>query len=117
MYVTTISVKYTIFLGKASGWIIDLDIEHSINISRCNPLSDSSYIKLLKELGHTRKGLINIHNTNDNKCLKWRIVRCLHPSYHHPARIRKFGEILADELDAQDLSFQSKLRTLTKFGK
>ena len=41
-------------------------LDHNINISNCNPLPDSSYTKLPKELDHSRKGLINIQNIDDN---------------------------------------------------
>ena len=76
-------------LGKISDWIIDLFIDHTINISKCNTLARNSYLKLPKELGHPRKGLINIQNTDDNECFKWSIVRPVNPAYHHPARITK----------------------------
>ena len=49
-------------LGKGSGWIIDSVIDHTISISKYNPLAGSSYIKLPKELDLQRKGLINIQN-------------------------------------------------------
>ena len=48
-------------LGKISYWIIDLVIGH-INISKYKPLSDSSYVKLPKELDHPKKDLINIQD-------------------------------------------------------
>ena len=47
-------------LGKGSGWIIDSVTDHTISISKYNPLAGSSYIKLPKELDHPRKGLINV---------------------------------------------------------
>ena len=62
-------------LGKDSGWIIDLVIDHTIRFSKFNPLSGSSYFKLHKELVHPRKGLINIQNIDDNECFKWCLVR------------------------------------------
>ena len=37
-------------------------------ISKYNPLAGSSYIKLLKELDHPRKELINIQNIDGNEC-------------------------------------------------
>ena len=58
-------------LGKGSGWIIDLAISYAISISKYNSLAGSSCIKLLKELEHPRKGLINIQNIDDNECFKW----------------------------------------------
>ena len=52
-------------LGRGSDWIIDLVIDHNINI-----LFSSSYVKLPKELDHPRKGLINIQNIDGNECFK-----------------------------------------------
>ena len=48
------------YLEKGSGWIIDLAIDHNINISKYNLLAGSSYIKIPKELYHPKKGVINI---------------------------------------------------------
>ena len=53
-------------LRKSSSWIIDSVIDHAISISKYNPLAESSYIKLPKELDDLRKGLINIQNIDDN---------------------------------------------------
>ena len=49
---TTVISKIQKYLGKGLGWIIDSVIDHTINISNYNPLDDSSYIKLPKELDH-----------------------------------------------------------------
>ena len=57
-------------LGKGSGWIIDSVINHTVTISKYNPLVGSSYIKLPKELDHPRKGLVNIQNIDNNECFK-----------------------------------------------
>ena len=61
-------------LRKGLGWIIDSVIDHTISISKYNPLARSSYIKLPKQLDHPRKGLINIQNIDDNKCFIWCLV-------------------------------------------
>ena len=53
-------------LGKGCGWIADSIIDHTISISKYNPIAGSIYIKLPKELDHRRKGLINIQNTDDS---------------------------------------------------
>ena len=52
---TTIIANIQKSLGKSSGWIIDSFIEHTISISKYNPLAGNSYIKLPKELDHPRK--------------------------------------------------------------
>ena len=56
---TTITINTYKSLGKGSSWIIDSVIDHAISISKYNPSAESGYIKLPKELDHTRKGLIN----------------------------------------------------------
>ena len=56
--------------GKGSGWTIDSVIDYNISISKYNPLSGSSYIKLPKELDHPRQRLINIQNIDDNESFK-----------------------------------------------
>ena len=43
-----------------------------INMSKYKPLSSSSYIKLVKELNHSRRRLINIENSDDNSHGNWR---------------------------------------------
>ena len=116
IYATVIS-NIQNFLVKESDWITDSVIEHNINISKHNPLAGSSYTKLSKELHHSRKGLINIQTINDNERLKWCIVRYLHPADHHPARIRKTDEILADELNFEGIKFPVKIKDIHKIEK
>ena len=48
IYTTTIIENTQKPLGKGSGWIIDLVIDHTISISKYNLLAESSYIKLPK---------------------------------------------------------------------
>ena len=72
---TTIITNIQISLGKSSDWTIDSVIDHTISISKYSPLAWSSYTKLPKKLDHSRRGLINIQNTNDNECFKWCTVR------------------------------------------
>ena len=54
---------------------------------------------------------------NDNEYLKWYTVRYLHPADHHPARITKISEILADELDFEDTKFPVKIKDIHKIEK
>ena len=63
--------------AERSGWTIDSVMEQNINISKYKPLYGSSYIKLPKDLNHSRKGFVNIQNSDDNKCLLWCLVRYL----------------------------------------
>ena len=101
-------------LGNDSCWIIDLVINHNINISQCNPLAGSSYIKLPKELDHTRNELINIQNIDDNECFKWCLVRNLYPADHNPRKITKadkdFAKKFAKKFDFKIIKFRTIVR-------
>ena len=52
---TTIILNVQKYIGKGLGLIIDSVVDHTIDISKFNPLAGSSYIKLTKELDHIIK--------------------------------------------------------------
>ena len=47
-------------LRKVLCWIIDSVANHTVNISKYNPSSGGSYIKLPKEYDHPKENIINI---------------------------------------------------------
>ena len=96
---TTIIENIQKSLEKGSGWIIDSVVDHTVSISKYNPLAGSSYIKLPKELDHPRKGLINIQNTNNNERFKRCLARYLNSTDHHLARITRADKTFAKRLD------------------
>ena len=104
-------------LVKGSGWIIDSVIDHTISISKYNPLAGSSYIILPKELDYPRKGLTNIQNIDDNECFKWCLVRYLNPADHNPRRITKTDKDFAERPDFKEIKFPVKIREIQKFEK
>ena len=69
------------------------------------------------ELDHSKKGLINIQNIDDNECFKWSIVRYLNPPNHHPERITKVDQGFAEKLDFKDIKFPVKIRDINKIEK
>ena len=78
-------------------------------------MAGRSYIELHKELGHSRKGLINIQNIDDNKCLKLCLVRYLNPPDHNiTRRIIKPDKVFAKRLGFKDIS---KIRDIQKIEK
>ena len=95
---TTIITNIHKYLGKGSGWITDLVIDHTISISMYNPLVGSSYIKLQKELDNPRKGLINIQNIDDNECFQWYLIRYLDPADIIQEELKKLIKILQKDL-------------------
>ena len=114
---TTIITNKQKSSGKGSGWIIDSVSDSAISISKYNPLAESSYIKLPKELDHPRKGLTNIKNIDDNECFKWCMVRYLNPADHNPRRITKADKDIAKRLDFKDIKFPVKIRDIHKIEK
>ena len=91
-----------------------LVIDHTISIY---PLAESSYIKLPKELGHPRKGLIDIQNIGDNECFKWSIVKYLNPADHNPRRITEADKDFVKKLDFENIKFPVKIRDIHKMEK
>ena len=85
---------------KDSGWIIGSVIYHIISTSKCNPLAESTYIRLPKKLDHPRKVHQNFYY---NECYKWSSVRYLNPEDLHPSRILSVGKYFAKELDFKDV--------------
>ena len=102
---TTIIPNMQESLGKGASWITDLVIEHNISISKNNPLAGSRYIKLLKDLDHQRKRLINIQNIDDNEWFKWCLVIYLNPADCIPASITKVDKDFAKNLNFKDIKF------------
>ena len=96
---TTIISNIQKSLGKGSDRIIDSVIDHTVSISKYNPLAGSSYIKSPKELDYSRKEMINIQNIDDHECFKWSIVRYLNPANHNLVRITKVDKDFAKKLD------------------
>ena len=70
--------KIAIWISEGSGWTIKSVEKHYINVVQFQPLTGSSYVKLPKSLQHSKKGLINLKN-NDNECFRWCHIRHLNP--------------------------------------
>ena len=60
----------------------------SVNIAKYAPLKGSSYIELPKYL-KDKEAILNVKN-EDNKCLKWALLSCLHPAKKNPQRVNKY---------------------------
>ena len=48
--------------------------------------------------------------------LTWCLVRYLDPADHHPARIRKSGNLFEDELGFQSIRIPVKIKDIHKFN-
>ena len=104
-------------LRKGLCWIIDSVANHTVNISKNNPSSGGSYIKLPKEYDHPKKNIINIWNVNDNECFKYSLVRYSHAADHHPARIREVDWWFEDDVKFLKIKLPVKIRDIHKIEK
>ena len=65
-------------MHEGSGWSVHSILEHWLVTSEIAPCKGSSYFQLPKELGDSMKGLIIVHN-QDDQCLRYCLVRYLNP--------------------------------------
>ena len=98
------------FTNNGSGWILDNVLSLSVNFSKYTPLKGSSFIELPDYL-KTKKAIINVKN-EDQECLKWAILSCLHPAQKHPQRVNKYMHF--KELDFTGIDFPTPLSQMPK---
>ena len=101
------------WINKGSAWIIESIESQYINISTYRPLAGSSYIELIIEVKHPKKGLINIKN-NDQKCFLWCHVRHINPLKEHPKKFFKNDREIACTVNYDEIEFPVEEKDLKK---
>ena len=91
------------WISKGSGWAIEKNLSHHVNVARYSPLEGSSYIPLPEELRNSNKGLVNLRN-EDPKCFLWCHVRHLNPQKKDPHRIKLSDREFEKRLDSTSYS-------------
>ena len=89
---------------KRSGWSTERIDGHYVSVVKYAPLRGRSYMPLPKELCNSKKGLINLKNSDD-KCLLWCLVRHKNPRNIHPEKITQSDRKFAKDLDLKGISF------------
>ena len=108
--------KIAIWISEGSGWVIENIISHFLNIVSYVPLRGTSYLPLPEELRNSRKGLINIKNT-DNECFRWCHIRHLNPLKNHNERITARDKELVKTLDYSGVTFPVSIKDMKKIEK
>ena len=108
--------KVADWISEGSNWVIELILDHYLNIIAYTPLRGSSYIKLPKELQNSMKGLINLQN-EDEKCFLWCHVRHLNPQKKYPQRIKLTDKEFAKKLDYSGVTFPVSYKDYNKIEK
>ena len=98
------------FTNDGSGWILDNVLSLSVNFSKYTPLKGSSFIELPDYL-KTKKAIINVKN-EDQECLKWALLSCLHPAKKNPQRVNKYMQF--KELRFTGVDFPVPLSQISK---
>ena len=74
------------------------------NISVYSSLIETTYTELPDKLKHSKKGLINIKNSDD-RCFLWCYVRHLNLVERHPERIAKEDKKMVHVLYYEEIKF------------
>ena len=101
------------WISKGSGWVIENIFGFYINIVSYVSLKGRSYLPLPEELRNSRKGLINIRNT-DNECFRWCHIRHLNPLQRNPQRITARDKELVKTLDYSGVTFPVSIKNMDK---
>ena len=104
------------WISKGSSWVIERILNLYFNVVSYVPLKGRSYFPLPEELRHSRKGLINLKNT-DNRCFLWCHVRHLHPLQKDPQRVTLKDKEIAKTLNYSGLTFPVTIRDMDKIEK
>ena len=104
------------WISKGSGWVIERILNFYLNIVSYVPLKGRSYLPLPEELRNSRKGLINLKNT-ENKCFLWCHVRHLNPIEKNPQRVTQGDKAVAKKLDYTGVTFPVTIRDIPKIEK
>ena len=101
------------WISRGSGWVIENIFSFYINIVSYVPLKGRSYLPLPEELRNSRKGIINLKNT-DNECFRWCHIRHLHPLQRNPQRITARDKELVKTLDYSGVTFPVSIKDMDK---
>ena len=104
------------WLSEGSGWIIDRVFNHFINITKYKPCNGTGYIQLPIELRHSKKGLINMKNT-DNECFRWCHLRHLNPVVKDPNRVTKLLRQAINNVNYDGIKFPVAINQYNKIEK
>ena len=102
------------FHREGSNWIFQKIVKFDICVATYHPIQPSSYIDLPLFIKN-KKAVINVKNTNDNKCFLWSVLAGL-DQRPHPQRNRTNNYLdLIDSINLDSISFPVPLDQITTF--
>ena len=101
---------------QESGWTFHSIIKLEMHTVAYKPLEGGSYIKFPKEIAN-KKAVVNMKNTNDDKCFLWSVLRALNPVKDHKARIDDKLKSKINTVNMGDIHYPVTLKDVSKFEK
>ena len=102
--------------AEESGWSFHSVIKLEMHTVAYKPLGGGSYIKLPKEIA-IKKAVINMKNTNDDKCFLWCVLRALNPVERDKERIDDKLKSKINTVNMGDIHYPVTLKDVSKFEK
>ena len=99
-----------------SGWSFHSVIKLEMHTVAYKRLGGGSYIKLPKEIAN-KKAVVNMENTNDEKCFLWSVLRALNPVKDNKARIDDKLKSKINTVNMGDIHYPVTLQDVSKFEK
>lgn len=112
--ITGVLTSFDSATGEGSLVLFERVEKIELRVAKLALLRGSSYLPLPKWLTHSKKGLINIHNYNDNKCFLYSVLAGLDLPRMHPQRVSKYRHRL-EEVDMTGISYPVKIKSIDKF--
>ena len=101
---------------QESGWAFYSVIKLEMHTVAYKPLGGGSYIKLPKEIAN-KKAVVNMKNTNDDKCFLWSVLRALNPVKRDKERIDDKLKSKINTVNMGDIHYPVTLKDVSKFEK
>ena len=93
---------------RGSGWQFDEVVSFDIYIDPFEPAVGNSYIPLPPELP-SKKAIIKVQNTEDDKCFKHSITTAVYTPKVHPERVTKKLKKNSEKFDWTGIDFPTPL--------
>ena len=114
--IDTIEHKIQKHEAEESGWGFHSVAKLEMNTVAYKPLGGGSYIKLPKEIA-VKKAVINMKNTNDDKCFLWSVLRGLNPVESNNDRIDDKLKSKINTVNMGDIHYPVTPKDVSKFEK
>lgn len=88
---------------NGSGWTLQQINQMEVTYNKSVSLNANSYIPLPKKITN-KKAIVNVQNTDDEKCFLWAILSALYPTKDHSNRVMKYARY-ENTLNMQNIEY------------